>query len=537
MRQLVVGVQAITYTDSKGDKALLSEGILSLVDSTVPYLWLPQSSCQAFEKVFGISWDPIKNLYLVNETTHATLLKTNPSVTFSLANSGSPSAVNITFPYAAFDLNASFPLVKAESRYFPLQRAADDNAYTLGRTFFQEAYMIANFEDSTFSISQATFDASVPSHIVPIAASTTGTSPSSPSGTIIKSSGNGSKGIGTGAIAGVAIAIALVGIIVAIVAYIYMRRRLRDRKLSEQTAHGAVTYDPSEMDDTLQRDSSDEHSDPKKATTVTSGPASGPMTPTITEIDGNDMLSLSSHTQATELPGSHLTALSRSELSTPEPWARTPELPSDIQAIRSELSTPEPVFPDAELPTPDPSHELPSPSLGVTIPSHPSPSLTSALNSPTQRPTSLRMDSTDSESGFTRDGMGKIHRRYHSDESRPLPTRKASDDSSIESPVLGYPSSSGSDVETPDLATPASASRPPFRRSVGPRPRTQRLGSTDSETWETRLESPSEAGENSIPGSRFGTLNGRGGSKAAIVPRKPVAGKEGEGHNEPKREE
>ena len=537
MRQLVVGVQAITYSDSKGETALLSQGILSLVDSTVPYLWLPQSSCQAFENAFGISWDPIKNLYLINETTHDTLLKVNPSVTFSLADSNSPTSVNITFPYAAFDLNATSPLVKTESRYFPLQRAADDNSYTLGRTFFQEAYMITNFEDSTFSISQATFDATAPSHIVPIAASTTSTPPN-PSGTsIIKSTGNGSKGIGTGAIAGVAIAIALVGIIVAIVAFFFMRHRRRVRRESEQAVHGAITYESTKEDDTPQRDSSDEHSDPKKQTTVAAGPASGPMTPPLSEVEGHDMLTSGSHFSPTELPGSRLSALSRSELSTPEPWARTPELPSDIQAIRSELSTPEPVFPDAELPTPDPAHELPSPSLSTTMPSHPSPSLPSASSSPAQRPLSMRMDSTDSESGFTRDGMRQFHRRYHSDESRPLPTRKASDDSSIESPVLGYLSSSGSDVETPDFTTPVEASRPPFRRTSAPRPRNQRLGSADSETWETRLESASETGDGSVPGSRFGTLNGRGGSTAVAIPRKPIAGKESEVDKEPKREE
>ena len=139
-RQLVVGLQSITYLTSKTDSSLLSDGVLALIDSTVPYLWLPQTVCEAFEKAFGISQDPISNLYLVNDTLHDTLLKQNASVVFQLANgpSGGPS-VNITLPYASFDLEADYPLIKSPSRYFPLQRANDDSQITLGRTFFQEA--------------------------------------------------------------------------------------------------------------------------------------------------------------------------------------------------------------------------------------------------------------------------------------------------------------------------------------------------------------------------------------------------------------
>ena len=133
-------MQGITYSAGKTQTSLLSEGVLAQVDSTVPYLWLPQSVCTAFEDAFGIVWDPIHALYLVNDTLHETLLKENPSVVFQLANgiSGGPS-VNITLPYASFDLQVEYPLVKSPTKYFPLQRAADDSAVTLGRTFLQEA--------------------------------------------------------------------------------------------------------------------------------------------------------------------------------------------------------------------------------------------------------------------------------------------------------------------------------------------------------------------------------------------------------------
>ena len=108
----------------------------------MPYLWLDQATCKAFENAFNLTDgpDPISNLYLVSDTLHDTLLKQNASVVFQLANglSGGPS-VNITMPYASFDLQADSSLVRSGSRYFPLKRANSDDQITLGRTFFQEA--------------------------------------------------------------------------------------------------------------------------------------------------------------------------------------------------------------------------------------------------------------------------------------------------------------------------------------------------------------------------------------------------------------
>lgn len=139
VRQLVVAIPSITFTSSKTQTPLLSHGIMALIDSTVPHMWLPQDVCQAFEQAFGITWDPIHNLYTVNDTMHSALVKENPSVVFELANSYNGPSVNITLPYASFDLTASFPLVKNQTRFFPLQRGSADTSYTLGRTLLQES--------------------------------------------------------------------------------------------------------------------------------------------------------------------------------------------------------------------------------------------------------------------------------------------------------------------------------------------------------------------------------------------------------------
>lgn len=140
-RQLVVALQSVTYSNSSTQTPLLSQGLNALVDSMVPYLWLPQPACDVFQQAFGLTWDPIHNIYTVNDSSHEANIKHNASVIFQLSNSlagGSPST-NITLPYASFDLVATAPLVSSQTRYFPLQRGNDDSQYTLGRTFLQES--------------------------------------------------------------------------------------------------------------------------------------------------------------------------------------------------------------------------------------------------------------------------------------------------------------------------------------------------------------------------------------------------------------
>lgn len=140
-RDLVLGIQSIVSTRPNGtDKPLLTAGILAYVDSTVPEIWLPIEACQAFEEAFGLVYDEESKLYPVNDTLHDALIAQNASITFVLGQlQTGGKTINITLPYASFDLQATPPFVKKKTKYFPLQRAQNDTQYTLGRTFLQEA--------------------------------------------------------------------------------------------------------------------------------------------------------------------------------------------------------------------------------------------------------------------------------------------------------------------------------------------------------------------------------------------------------------
>ena len=140
-RELVIGVQSITSVSQNGaTHNLLPSGILAYVDSTVSQIWLPLEACQAFETAFGLTYNETSKLYPVNDTLHQALTVQNASISFVLGNTQSGGeTVNITLPYLSFDLQATWPAVDNDVRYFPLKRADNETQYTLGRTFLQEA--------------------------------------------------------------------------------------------------------------------------------------------------------------------------------------------------------------------------------------------------------------------------------------------------------------------------------------------------------------------------------------------------------------
>lgn len=170
-RDLVVAIQSITTDTSHGTTSLLpDDSVLAFIDSTFPYFVLPYSACRAFESAFGLQWDPQAGsggLYTLSSTQHANLKQLNPSISFTLANDleGGPTTT-ITLPYAAFDLQASPPLVNSTTSYFPLLRSANDTQITLGRAFLQEAMLAVDYGSSNFSVWPCVWNSNAAQNIV-----------------------------------------------------------------------------------------------------------------------------------------------------------------------------------------------------------------------------------------------------------------------------------------------------------------------------------------------------------------------------------
>lgn len=141
-RDIVVSLKSISLTDAtRVAVPLLPDPILTFIDSTIPYIYLPLEACQAFEAELGLTYNSTTGLYPVNDTLHESLIANNPTLTFSLGDTlGGHSTVDIVLPYASFDFDvASYPEVPNTTRLFPLYRSSDDTQYTLGRGFLQEA--------------------------------------------------------------------------------------------------------------------------------------------------------------------------------------------------------------------------------------------------------------------------------------------------------------------------------------------------------------------------------------------------------------
>lgn len=140
-RDLVVGLQSISVTITNSTTyTLLPSPILTFIDSTIPYIYLPKEACEKFEANLGLTYNEDDNLYLVDDNLHQQLRAMNPTFKFQIGNDKtSQSTVEIVLPYDSFDLTAKYPFFPNDTQYFPIRRASNESEYTLGRTFLQEA--------------------------------------------------------------------------------------------------------------------------------------------------------------------------------------------------------------------------------------------------------------------------------------------------------------------------------------------------------------------------------------------------------------
>jgi hypothetical protein len=239
----------------------ISQAELHTIDSSTPFLWLPQPICDAFAQAFNLVYDDNLQLYFYadNGTTLDKIRNQNITFTFSIAGQVPAStSVDINLPYAAFDLELSYPypglaanVTSGSTSYFPLRRAANYTQYTIGRSFLQEAYLTVDYERNNFSISQATFaiDSLTNINLVPITrpANSNFTGPAGFTGQ--------STGLSMGAQAGIGIGIAaLVLSLIGLFAYLFISKRKRGASKLASESDG-VSYTKAELLGDLQHSS------------------------------------------------------------------------------------------------------------------------------------------------------------------------------------------------------------------------------------------------------------------------------------------
>ncbi|KAF7190281.1 hypothetical protein HII31_08612 [Pseudocercospora fuligena] len=221
--------------------------VTAVVDSLVPDIFLPDATCAYFEETFGLVWDNPSRRYFLNETQHEKLVTMNASVSIAVGIPGGDGNAQktITLPYAAFDVNLTWPLngitgPNGTKRYFPLQRASGD--YYLGRVFLQEVYLAADYERRTFNISQAKWPAGGKKDIRMVVSSNTTT-------VVTPASSQNGSGLSSGTITGIALGVVAVLAVLGLIFWFLRKRRRAEaekagRQISRPKNIGSSSFGP-----------------------------------------------------------------------------------------------------------------------------------------------------------------------------------------------------------------------------------------------------------------------------------------------------
>jgi hypothetical protein len=241
---LLVGVNSITYRPNsfveQGGIRLTKTsngGFYAVVDSTLPYLVLPDDVCDQFVEKFRLGFDRSTGLYTVNGTAHDENKQQNATVSFRIgpkAEDSSATFTSIVFPYEAFYLQARYPIYGKGNvtNYFPIRKSGN-GVFVLGRTFLQEAYIVVDYERTSFTVGQAFFSDPLPVNedLVPIF-NATYVPPAGPHD-------DTSDKLSAGAIAGIVIGIVAVFLVIGGGAFFYYKKRRAAKAKEEEQGEKA----------------------------------------------------------------------------------------------------------------------------------------------------------------------------------------------------------------------------------------------------------------------------------------------------------
>lgn len=210
-----------------------SQADLFTIDSSTPFLWLPEPVCDALATALNLTYNETLQLYVFsNDTSPELLTSWNLTFTFSLSNlPGSSDNIELTIPYDAFNLQLSYPFPHLDANfsspptnYFPVRRAANTTQYTIGRAFLQETYLTVDYERNSFYLSQAVFSPEALGNVnlLAITRPADSTWPGSVTASRHDGLSTGAKaGVGVGAAAG-----AVVAVLCLLLFYVRRRRAL-----------------------------------------------------------------------------------------------------------------------------------------------------------------------------------------------------------------------------------------------------------------------------------------------------------------------
>ncbi|KAK4184885.1 aspartic peptidase domain-containing protein [Podospora australis] len=141
-----------------GNSSIPTQGLPVILDPCSPYLTLPKSTCDAIADNLPVKYNDSLGLYLWDTTDPRYIqITTSASVlSFTFMGSSNTQTLNISVPFGHLNLSLAPPFMSSENPvpYFPCFTGGI-GAYVLGRAFFQDAFLGANWEQKKLFLAQA----------------------------------------------------------------------------------------------------------------------------------------------------------------------------------------------------------------------------------------------------------------------------------------------------------------------------------------------------------------------------------------------
>lgn len=140
-----------------GNSSIPTSGLPVILDPCSPYLTLPKSTCDAIASHLPVSYNSSLGLYLWNTTSprYTAIVSSASVLSFTFMGSSNTQTLSVSVPFAHLNLTLSPPFVSSDpTPYFPCFTGGI-GAHVLGRAFFQDAFIGANWEAKKIFLAQA----------------------------------------------------------------------------------------------------------------------------------------------------------------------------------------------------------------------------------------------------------------------------------------------------------------------------------------------------------------------------------------------
>ena len=109
------------------------------MDSTLPFLELPEEACNRWKDAFNLDYDAKRGLFYPSPITITQLRRRAPEVVLSIAAPSNHShSLSIILPFASFDHTLQNDSKSDPIAYIPIKMANKERGVVLGRVLFQE---------------------------------------------------------------------------------------------------------------------------------------------------------------------------------------------------------------------------------------------------------------------------------------------------------------------------------------------------------------------------------------------------------------